>query len=183
MNYYFLILICFFSFNKRTLGQCHSEEIKILGVVITSFDDYNMMMTCEKTQTYFDDIDTFLHQTGLKGIPSNITTEIKIKSNITITNENWSNECLLNLKSLVSSNKLLNSKCLDKVQIKNIQTNNKRTKTIIGISKPIFDNAKEHSIVTISTSQYRGSFSAYSCFLKKIYGRWVIVSTYDYVNF
>ena len=60
--------------------------------------------------------------------------------------------------------------------------NEKELSHIFEISKPIFDNKSEHSIVEFITSSSLSpeSISGSSFFLKKVYGKWVIVEEFDY---
>lgn len=53
-------------------------------------------------------------------------------------------------------------------------------KTYLSISDPIFDSNQKHSVISVTYWKYVGSAYGQTFFLKKVYGKWTIIFTYDY---
>ena len=165
--------------NKKLYSQQHFEENEVFYTIVLDIKTNNQIfINCNKPKTYFN-VKDFIKETSLKDIPVTVLSELNqnTKENL-FKKEKWSDDYLLYFRKLPIINKLSYKKCLNINEINKIQDTLNRRNLILTISKPIFDEAKEHCIVNVVTSNYRGSFSAYSCFLKKVYGKWVIIERF-----
>lgn len=181
MDYLIKILVLTFVFqNNIAYSQFIKTEHEIFVTILkkqVGNGATNFYLSCNKPKTFFMK-EIFLEQTTLKNIPKNILLELVKNSEDNIKDELWS--CRFIKKLNFAKDFLASRKCLKENEIKNKLKINQRT-TIFEISKPIFDFKKIHCIVDLVVSETKGEFFSTSFFLKKIYGKWVILAEFDFV--
>jgi len=77
-------------------------------------------------------------------------------------------------------------KCLSESEIKKIVDNQKlhyftNEEPLYSIGNIIFDKSKENAIFRVDVSSSPGSSLGYTVFIKKVFGRWVIITSFDYL--
>lgn len=171
----FLFMTCKIQSQKNEM----TEEEEIFKTII--YDrvikgELNFYISCDKILIPFSK-ENFLKQTGLKNISENVLNEIENYSKNKNEEKKWSNDFIPKL-GLV--NQIKSVKCLTKKNKEKLfnQVNNRQA--IFSVYKPVFDNKKEHCVVHFTYMAYPGSVFGNSYFLKKIYGKWVIVEEYDH---
>ncbi|PKP28277.1 MAG: hypothetical protein CVU01_04520 [Bacteroidetes bacterium HGW-Bacteroidetes-18] len=179
-NKIYVIFFLTLFFSCKSLSQIEKIEEQIFKTII--FDRLvkehsGFFIECDKHVIPFEEND-FLEQSGLIDIPKNVLFELKKNSKNAIKNENWSNSLLEELN--LGSGFLKLRKCLNNEDIVSLFEKKKKRQTIFGISKPIFDDKKQHCVIYVSILAFPGSVSGSSFFLKKVYGKWVIVQEYDF---
>ena len=78
-----------------------------------------------------------------------------------------------------SSTFIKSKKCLTKKDTEQIFKETNKRQNIISISEPIFDNNYENCVIYISYRKFTGSAYGHTCFLKKVYGVWVVIDEYE----
>ncbi len=179
-NKIYVIFFLTLFFSCKSLSQREKIESQIFRTII--FDRLvkehsEFFIECDKHVIPFDEND-FLEQTGLIDLPKNVLFELKKNSKNAIKNEKWSNSLLEELN--LGSGFLKLRKCLNNEGIASLFEKEEKRQTIFGISKPIFDDKKQHCVIYVSILAFPGSVSGSSFFLKKVYGKWVIVQEYDF---
>jgi len=76
-------------------------------------------------------------------------------------------------------------KCLSESEIKKIVDNQEsyyftNQEPFYSIGNIIFDKSKENAIFRVDVSSSPGSSLGYTVFIKKIFGKWVIITSFDY---
>lgn len=62
------------------------------------------------------------------------------------------------------------------------KNNTKRPKGVVySFTNPLFDKVKKHCVITVIRSFVEGAFISESYFLVKVYGKWIVVDTFDHV--
>jgi len=129
---------------------------------------------CQKPKTSFD-LKDFKEQTELQ-VPDNILKEIE--TNATKSNTGiWNAELIDNLN--YEYGHINSKKCLTKKDAELLFEQTGKRQSIISISEPIFDKSRENCIVNVDYWKFKGSHYGHSYFLKKVYGIWTIVITYN----
>lgn len=207
-RYYIAFLILFFIKTSNVSGQeLHSLEKEIDQVVnVLLFDkekyylEYTLFFDCERINTIFNKND-FLLQTDLKGVPIKILDELEAdaifknsQKKFEIKNkwpENFLSDILRKFNRFLWTNRLGSENCVTSSQYRKIfyndglkhqflkDTNTIKNPNLIMLSNPIFDLKKEHCIITLVDSYFPGSFVSRDFFLKKIYGKWVVLATFN----
>lgn len=173
MKRYYLILV-FVSYAFQ--GYSQDDKFKIFDVIISRGNSHTteLYIQCEKENTYFSKSE-FKKQTG-----SNVPEEIldQIESNLNSRNplSEWPKELGF---SIFKKYGLKNKNCLTKDEIKKLFDETGR-QSIIAISDPVFDEKKEHCVVSVTYIMYHGSASGMSLFLMKVYGKWVVLDKFDH---
>jgi len=176
----FSLLLFIFNLNKINAQDIQIEnrifETMILNQV--SKGSTNFYVSCDRPKTFFK-VESFLEQSTLKDVPKNILHELEKKYDKYNEIKQWDCNLLKELK--LPEGFLISDKCLASKKKKIILENTKERITVFTISNPIFDDKKEHCIVDVVISKYKGSFQASSYILKFIYGKWVILEEFGFV--
>lgn len=185
-----IALLTHFSYAQEDVGVVQSKKMHLSHESNIDFQIFKTIIfdrlvkehsgffiECDKHVIPFEKND-FLEQTGLIDIPKNVLFELKENSKNTIKNEKWPNSLLEELN--LGGGSLILRKCLNSEDIVSLFEKEKKRQTIFGISKPIFDDKKQHCVIYVSILAFPGSVSGSSFFLKKVYGKWVIVQEYDF---
>ena len=77
----------------------------------------------------------------------------------------------------------VNYECLDESDIKKINTKyNKQPITYYNLSRPIFDKKRRYAFITIAYICGNLCGEGLSAILENINGKWVVISTFNYMN-
>jgi hypothetical protein len=191
-----LLLISFI-----TLRAQNDEQI-INEILFELFGDQGwqkdtIFVAQAKIKTFFyNDINTYEYIMGF-AIPSNIISEWKENIEEESLQSIWNEEHLnKKITSLIENDTLIEKKpffrCLsedeiDKKFMKNQELWNSNRQqfyinheSIYSIGKIIFDKSKETAIFRFVTSSRFDVASGYTVLIKKIFGKWVIITRFDY---
>lgn len=159
-----------------TLGYSQSKpEFEVFREVIgREISSGGLYIQCAKPKTFFDPRD-FTNQTGLD-VPSNIL--IEIEKNTNESNDGfWKSKLINELK--YGSDFIKSKKCLSHKDVERLLKKTGERQSVVSISEPIFDINYENCVVSVTYWKYTGSAYGYSYFLKKVYGVWTIIITYE----
>ena len=162
-----------------TLGYSQSNpELDVFKKVINyeiEKGNSGIYLQCEKSKTFFNAKD-FKEQTLLQ-VPLNILKELEQKAEN--SNEGrWSSDLLTDLK--YGSDFIKTKTCLSKKDSENLFESTGARQSIISISEAIFDENYENCVISVTYGKFRGSAYGHSYFLKKVYGVWTVVTTYNH---
>ncbi len=153
------------------------KESQIFEKIVTHEFQYGgIYLGCTKSKTYFDSAE-LTKQSGLE-IPENILEELTKSSELS-KKETWSPKLIKRNHKKYSTKYIKKGKCLSGKDSERLFERTKKRQTIVLISKPIFDSEFENCIVSVKYLRYTRSANGNTYFLKKIYGKWIIVATYD----
>jgi len=157
-----------------TYSQCDYETEIFQSVINFEIEKgaTELYFQCEKDKTFFTLTD-FRKESVMK-VPDSIMNEIMNSANNSF-NSIW-DPAILGTINYSKSQHL--EKCLTKDEIIALFNSTKKRQTVLSISQPIFDLKHENCIVSITYWYYTGSASGHSYFIKKIYGKWVIIETF-----
>jgi len=167
----FLLLLT----TNTSYSQMNSDENDIFKTIIYKGiqNGYTqIILSCDKPTTEFN-IERFIKETGLNNIPKIILEEIKINTKETKVNKKWNQDNINTLK--IGHDFLKYNYCINNYKIKNCLKNREKA---FKITKPIFDNKKQHCIVSLIIFSKESSYFS-SFFLKKVYGKWIVIETFD----
>jgi len=179
-SYRFSLVFIFIIYFHNLSSQNKLSEKNIFSTIIHEQIYQGLKgfyIECEKQVTFFKKGD-FIEDTVLKNVPENVLFELEENSDKIFKKETWSDIFFEEIN--VGSIFLIYKHCLKKNDLDLLFKKNKGRQTIIGISKPIFDNDKKHCIVSLTVTGYPGSIRGNSYFLKKIYGKWVIIEEFGF---
>jgi hypothetical protein len=139
--------------------------------------------TIYKTRFEYDSI-SFEKETGLK-IPERIISEFRnnVEKNEII---GYWNENELNAKDTIfyETDTIIGKKpfvqCITDNEEKVLFERTKKRQRIYSISKLLFDNNHENAIFNLYYTPFPGDVSSHTIFIKKIYGKWVIILRFGY---
>lgn len=155
-------------------GYSQDETVKVIDVLLNEFDiSYSeLYVQSEKEKTYFSK-HSFKEQTVMS-IPEEILNEIERYSNDNFENE-WAKDLLINT---FKKHQFKVKAYLTKDEVTKL-FNDTGKQYVIVISQPLFDEEQEHCVISITHRMYHGRASGASYFLKKIYGKWVLLEVFD----
>lgn len=168
---FFLLLI-----TKTSYSQINSEENEVFKTIIHNHiqNGYTqIILSCDKSTTTGFNIERFIKETGLKNTPKTILKEININTKENKVNKKWNQDNINTLK--IGHDFLKYNYCINKNKIKDCLKNREKA---FKITKPIFDNKKQHCIVSLIIFSKDSSYFS-SFFLKKVYGEWIVIETFD----
>ena len=128
---------------------------------------------CEKNKSSFDP-NEFQASTGL-----NISTETLMELEEYSKKGHdgiWESKLFVEIKLQKSSIK--SRKCITEKNARKMYKRKKTRQTLLKINRPIFDLKKEYCAVSLILNEFTGSASGYTLFLKKVEGKWIILSEY-----
>jgi len=168
-----LILISTLSFSQNI----EEKEAEIFEKIVTHEFQYGgIYLGCTKSKTYFDSA-KLTKQSGLE-IPENILQELTKSSELS-KEGTWNPEIIKRNHKKYTTEYIKKGKCLSGKDSKRLFDKTKERQSIVLISQPIFDSEFENCIVSVTYLKYTSSLHGHKYFLKKIYGKWIIVDTYD----
>lgn len=154
------------------LSSCYSQnDAEIFREIIThEISESAFYIECDKPKTYFDSTDIDIE------IPQSIVNEL-VRSSDESKEGIWDSELI---KKLNYNKDFIKSKnCLTKEDAETLFKKTGKRQTIISISDPIFDSNFEHCVVSVTYWEFTGSAYGHTYFLKKVYGLWTIILTYN----
>lgn len=157
-------------------NSVEAEDEMILRTIVydrITRENDSFILKCEKTVVPFDP-EFFLEHITLITVPYEILLELRDNSKKQDKEEKWTSISLRKLGLIEDFSKY--SQCITTREIEALFDENKSN--VFNISKPIYDSSKKHCVVHLSNTKFPGSISGCSLFLKKIYGKWVIVTDY-----
>jgi len=169
-----VLLLVFYIFLCCHLYSQENSEIDVFVTVLEhEIQKGKVLLSCQKEMNSFSKAD-FLEQSILS-VPEVILNEIQVSSKME-SGGVWE----IDLKKLTSiSYGLTSENCLSKDEIdKQLDTKKKRQRVLI-IDRPNFDDKKENCIVSIAYQKFHKSIYGQSYFLKRVYGKWVIIETFN----
>jgi hypothetical protein len=171
------VLICFLS-STVCLGQANIEE-EVLTSIIHSYlvakGELGFYIKCDKRRTFFD-ADNFLQNVN-KNVPIDILEQLEAASIKDTSNKSWNVQIFNNLRLTQDLLKL--TKCITEQEAEEIFKQTKKRQRFYSVSQPIFDKSKQHCVLQLSVLNWLGSASGESLFLRKIYGKWIVIESYD----
>ena len=157
-----------------SFGQVNTQ-VEIFETVIyseTEKGSTNLYIQCEEFKTFFNKAE-FKEGSSLQ-VPDSILNELENSSKKSF-------DTIWDLKVL-RTNEYHNlhhlEKCLTKNEVIDLFNSTKNRQSVLSISQPIFDSTFEHCVVSITYSTFIGSANGRSYFLKKIYGKWIVIETF-----
>lgn len=189
MSIYKRFFVFLILFSSSTISS-QNDEGEIIEVILWSNINENFVMSpkyyieCCRPKTFFN-INDFIETTGLDSIPDNVLNEL-YEASIKDYQNTWNKNRIGELKKQFSRY-LLSDKCQGRLEVDKIQKRKIKNKEIeknvyiLTFHKAIFDKKKNHCVITVVTSFYQDSFFSMTYFLKKIYGKWIIISEFDEV--
>ena len=188
----FLFLITFNNLSAQTDEQVINEILYDLFRSEHFSDTIFLKKGRIKTYLECDDSTSFYYMTGLE-VPSKIIAEWK-------TNEEKEdfyaelNEIYLNKKdtSFYENDTIIAIKpifkCLAENEIYQIYArnhrrepdNNRKRLYVYSVSKILFDNSKENAIFHFTGSAYYGALYTETILIKKVFGKWLIITKYHF---
>ena len=177
----FLLITTFNNLNAQIDEQILNE---ILFDLFNSEQD-TILLKKEITKTYFEhDTISFENTTGFT-VPANIIYEWKKNEENNGFNSIW-NEQYLNKKDTIFYDKdtiIVKKpifKCLMQNEIFQLFDKIQKRQKIYSISKILFDNSKENAIFHFTVLVWHGSFWTETVMIKKVFGKWVIITRFDF---
>jgi hypothetical protein len=169
-----LVTFLFILVDPTFAQRSHSGDDDILKSILEyEIGNGQFYIQCEKPKTYFDPAE-FVSQNGT-GVRAKILTQLRDKS-LRSSDGMWETSLFdsENIKPF-----LIEEHCLTKEDCGRLFDSTGKRQRIICVSDPVFDNHEQHCVVSITHLSFKGSASGHSYFLKKVYGRWLIVFVYD----
>jgi len=186
-----LLLISFFNMQAQTDEQiineifddlfdpCQERLLKIDTIYIAEI----------KGKTFF--IHDSYNNIGGFDIPANIISEWKENIANHVMQSKWDEKHLNKIDTtFVGKDTLIRKKpfflkCLSKSEIKKIVDNQKlhyftNEEPFYSIGNIIFDKSKENAIFRVDVSSSPVSSLGYTVFIKKVFGKWIIIACFDY---
>jgi hypothetical protein len=181
-------IIIFFLLGSAMMSHAQTDEKLIKEIFYPLFDPQTdtLILQSQIDKTYFDDDSTtILKETGLK-VPRRIISEWK--KNIVSDNfiSEW-DEHVLNKPDTIYDEKdtIIDSKpvfvCMSKRNINLLFEKTKKRQPVYAISKILYDDSGENAIFDLTCIPWPGDFSSQTIFIKKIFGKWIIVSRFHFL--
>lgn len=136
-------------------------------------------------KTYFDyDSAEFENETGFK-VPKKIISEWKKNMEPDNFISFWNEKELNKIDTIFTVNDTIFQKkpfvkCLSQTEIKALFEKAKIRQRIYSISKILFDDSRENAVFDFLYTPWPGDLSGYKIFIKKVFGKWVIISRFNY---
>jgi len=142
-----------------------------------------------KGKTFF--IHNSYENIGGFDIPANIISEWKENIANQVVQSKWDEKRLNKIDTtFVGKDTFIRKnsfflKCLSESEIKKIVDNQQshfftNEEPLYSIGNIIFDKSKENAIFRVDVSSSPGSSLGYTVFIKKVFGKWVILASFDY---
>lgn len=178
----FLILISFNNLSAQTDEQILNEILfELFG-----FQQDTIFFERHKTKTFFEyDSVLFENITGLT-VPSQIISEWKNNEENKGFKANWNEQDLNKIDSIFTENDTIIGekpifKSLTRNEMNQIFERTQKRQKIYSVSKILFDESKENAVFHFTTIPWHGYFSSETILIKKIFGKWIIVTRFDFV--
>lgn len=168
-----IVFIVLFVQSLLNFAQEQPQKQIFERIVQHEFVNGSNYIQCLRLKTYFDK-ESFKSQNN-SDIPENILIELEEASKQS-ADTSWNNELFEDQMILGF---LSNSTCLTKSECEDLFDKTGERQRIVSISDPIFDLSEKHCIVSIAYWRFKGSAHGHSYFLKKVYGKWTVIFTYD----
>jgi len=169
-----LILLLISSCNLCLAQSSVIDNALLQRVAENEFISGGFYLKCEKQKTHFDKKEFKENVSAM--VPEQILTELQ-QASLDSNDETWESKLF---SSGALSSLILKNQCLTKVDCDELFESTGKRQRIVSISDPIFDLSEENCVVSIVYHSFKGSAFGHSYFLKKIYGQWTIVFTYDH---
>lgn len=177
------LIILLLTFNQM---KAQTEEQIINELVFDLFGLHQDTILIEnvKIKTYFEyDSVSFERITGLT-VPSKIISEWKNNEEPQNYSAGWNEQKLNKIDTLFTEKDTVISKnpffiSLTKGDINQLFERTKKRQKIYSISKILFDNSKENAIFHFILTPWPGDFYFETILIKKIFGKWKIITRFD----
>jgi hypothetical protein len=169
-----LILLLILSCNLCFAQPSVTDKVLLQRVAEYEFLSEGFYLKCEKQKTYFDKKEFKENVSPM--VPEQILTELQ-QASLDSNDEIWEEKLF---SSGALSSLILKTQCLTKVDCDELFKSTGNRQRIVSISDPIFDLSEENCVVSVVYHNFKDSAFGHSYFLKKIYGQWTIVFTYDH---
>ena len=171
-----ILLIIIFPLWTYSQPEYESEIFRSILNFETEKGATRLYIQCNKAKTFFT-IKDFKDRSGLQ-VPDSILTELENSSSNSI-NAFWDSDLseAINLGLEITHHL---DKCLTKDEVIELFDSTQTRQTVIGISQPIFDSKHENCVVSINYWNFIGSAWGHSYFLRKVYGKWVVIETFGF---
>ncbi len=165
-----LLIVTLLSFSFNSLkSQTEEQIIREMYFDLFGYQEDTIFIESVMDKTHFDyDSISFNDEFDL-AVPSKIISEWQ--ANVEDNNFNTWNEQLLNKRA-----KGPTFKCISRDEMNQIFEKTKRRQRFYSISKILFDDSKENAIFDFYAIPWPGSFYLETIVIKKIFGKWVIVT-------
>lgn len=104
----------------------------------------------------------------------------------TLLSDQVSETVLKELSKYPSKDAYLDTSMLDTSEVSSLRIYKSGTERpkglVISFTKPLFDKSKSHCVITVSQSFTKGAFISDDYFLAKIYGKWVVLDTFNHIT-
>lgn len=171
--------ICVLFFWITSVFSNNMDDEAIIFAILVEIQNYNcnfydsFYINCHKPKTFFEETE-FIIETGITDFSKQKMLEFKINS-FSQEKEKWE----------VEKFEKITNKFITKIEetcnyFEQKRFLNKKEK-LITFHNPIFDNDRENCIITVVLSHSQNGFSSQDYFLTKIYGKWIIVSRFNFV--
>ncbi len=182
-----LLIVTLLSFSFTNLKSQTDEEVinRILFELFGHQQD-TIFIKNVKTKTYFDyDSISFNDETGLT-VPSKIISEWQANVEDDDFQGQWNEEYLNKKDTFILDGEIHVGikpvfKCLSRDEMNQIFERTKRRQCFYSITKILFDDSKENAIFDFMEIPWPGSFYLETIVIKKIFGKWVIVTKYNFM--
>lgn len=164
-------LILILSLLSSSFYSQTNAEVEIFNEIIAhEISEGGFYIQCNKSKTYFNSTDIHLE------VPKNILQDLMEASNKSKDGV-WDSEMIENLN--YSTDFIKSKSCLTKEDTEALFKRTGKRQTVISISDPIFDSNFEYCVVSVTYWKFTGSAYGHTYFLKKVYGLWTIILTYN----
>ncbi|OYT17164.1 MAG: hypothetical protein B7C24_03880 [Bacteroidetes bacterium 4572_77] len=122
----------------------------------------------------------------LFGFQSQIISEWKNNEENKGFKANWNEQDLNKIDSIFTENDTIIGekpifKSLTRNEMNQIFERTQKRQKIYSVSKILFDESKENAVFHFTTIPWHGYFSSETILIKKIFGKWIIVTRFDFV--
>ncbi|RAV28252.1 hypothetical protein [Sinomicrobium soli] len=199
MRFVFIILIHIITVSHGYSQNMANDTLDVMAKVLFDNIDYslkpNYYITCVGPETHFTK-KSFLTDSELSDIPMEVLEELETNARggkAKVWCSGFLKTLLKNYDTILNPSLFPQKTCIT-LSPKDIQkARNDHEYRIAGISgkikdiiiftlhTPVFDNNKEHCVVSVVSRFYIFGFQSFDYFLKKVYGKWVIISKFNYV--
>lgn len=185
MNKLLILIILLLTFNEV---NAQTDEQIINEILLDLFGSQNdtIMIKSLKTKTYFEyDSISFEKTTGLT-VPSSIIIEWKSNEDNKNFVDNW-NEHYLNKTDTIfyDNDTIIRKKPIFKVmsndEVSKLFERTQTRQKVYSISKILFDDIKENALFYFTITPWPGDFSSEAILIKKVFGKWTRISSFDFI--
>ncbi len=192
MKYLIAILLILFSLS---IVKAQTDESIINELFFDLFDPLSfnlldnqidtLLISSTIYKTYFDyDSVKFESATGLK-VPMGIISDWKKNMESDNYSSSWNEKELNKIDTIFTGKDTVFAKkpfvkCLSQSEEKSLFEKTKTRQPIYSISKILFDDSRENAIFDFLYTPWPGDVSGYKIFIKKVFGKWVIITRFNY---